>query len=197
MGKRSAFLLVILLILACLLVYQMTQTRPERPALQHGGKGSKIGSQQGSRDPSITPHPGGADRGDLLIVPGERVGAIRLGDAIDDVVRRFGNVEISPRKDFLIYSLRHSGMDIGVRRDRVAMILVSSPRFRTREGIAVGGTMTPVIQAFGREYEYTQVKSPDVDYKIDYWNRGIAFSAKRDRIVRIRVFSTALDQAPQ
>ena len=130
---------------------------------------------------------GGSPLGDQQIVPGVRVGDVWVGDHIDEVRPHLGKVEIAPRKDLLIYS--GAELDVGVRRDRVQMVVIKSPRFKTQEGIAVGGSVTPVIEALGRGYEYTEKKPAPLQYVLDYWDRGISFTTERDVITQIKIFS--------
>lgn len=125
---------------------------------------------------------------DLLIVPGVRVGDVWVGGLIDDVRPMLGQVEIAPRKDTIIYS--SAEFDLGVRGDHIEMVVVKTPRFKTKEGLAVGGGITPVIEALGRRYEYTEKKTTPLQYTLDYWERGVSFVTERDVITQVKIFSS-------
>ncbi len=144
--------------------------------------------------PAVFPAPGEKliPRNDLLIIPGKRAGAIELGASIDRIEGRIGRGIIAPRKDFQIYSFPQYLMDLCVQKDLVVMILLVNPRYKTREGICVGGSASSIIRAFGKNYEYEEMNNADHDYIIQFWERGISFSVKKEQITKIKVFNQKL-----
>jgi len=129
---------------------------------------------------------------DYVILPGKRAGTIELGDSIDRVEARIGRGIIAPRKDFQIYSFPRYLMDLCVQKDQIVMILLVNPRYRTREGISVGESSSSIIRAFGKQYEYEEMTGADHEYIIQYWEKGISFSIRKERIVKIKVFNQKL-----
>lgn len=126
---------------------------------------------------------------DTLIIPGKRAGEISLGRPIDVVEKKWGEGKIVPKENFQIYSFPKKLFDLGVQKDVVIMILLRNPAYRTAEGIAVGTEVSRIIRVFGKDYEYERVKSKDTDYILNYWEKGIAFSIKRDYIKKIKIFN--------
>ncbi|MDQ7825251.1 MAG: hypothetical protein RDV48_20795 [Candidatus Eremiobacteraeota bacterium] len=151
-------------------------------------KSSLSGSPLKSPPPFVTTVKGG----DTLIVPGKRVGAIALGEQIDRVESRIGKAEIVPREDFQIYSFVQYLLDLGVQKDSVMIILVMNPAYATSEGIAVGRGITTVIRAYGRNYEYEEIKNADVEYLISYPAQGISFSVWKEKVVKIKIYNQKL-----
>jgi hypothetical protein len=126
---------------------------------------------------------------DYLIMPGKRAGAIELGNSIEQVERRIGRGTIAPRKDFQIYSFPQYMMDLSVQKEQVVTILLINRRYKTQEGICVGGSVSSVIRAYGKDYEFEEINKADCDYVIQYWEKGITFSVKDEHITRIRIFN--------
>lgn|GEM_PF-1463060 len=129
---------------------------------------------------------------DHLLVPGKRVGVIELGADIKTVESRIGNGEIAPRKDFQIYHFVQYSIDVSVQKDTIIMILVTNRKYRTQEGFCVGGSISPVIRQYGKDYEYEDIKGSNGEYLIQYWEKGISFSVKRERITRIKIFNSRI-----
>lgn len=156
----------------------------------------------GNNTPKVTPSPAISSpvasssaqpvKVELLIIPGKSAGPIQLGENIDALESRIGKGQIVPGESFQIFSFQKLMIDVCVQKDTIVMVLVRNPKYHTREGICVGGKVTPVIRTFGRKYEYESVKSPEVDYIIQYWEKGISFSVKNDQIVKIKIFNQKL-----
>jgi hypothetical protein len=128
---------------------------------------------------------------DLLIIPGIRVGVIELGQTIEHIEGFIGKGEIVPRKDFQIYSFPEHQIDVSVQKELAVMILVLNPRYKTKEGICVGSSVTPIIRNYGKSYEFEEQKGSD-DYIITYWEKGISFSLRKNRIIKIKIFNEKL-----
>lgn len=129
---------------------------------------------------------------DHLIVPGKRVGVIELGADINTVESKIGNGEIAPRKDFQIYHFTQYSIDVSVQKDTIIMILVTNRKYKTPEGFYVGGSISPVIRHYGKDYEYEDIKGSNGEYLIQYWEKGISFSVKHERITRIKIFNSKI-----
>jgi len=129
---------------------------------------------------------------DHIMMPGKRVGVIELGANINNVENVIGKGEIAPRKDFQIYHFMQYSIDVSVQKDTIIMILVTSRKYRTPEGFCVGGSISPVIRSYGKEYEYEDIKGTNGEYLIQYWEKGIAFSVKQERITRIKIFNSRI-----
>lgn len=91
---------------------------------------------------------------DTLIVPGEGIGAVRLGQTPAEVRARMGEPTVStaqtahvPGNDAWL----SGGHALGVqyRAGRVAEIDASSPRFRTADGITVRSRLPTIQQRYG------------------------------------------------
>jgi hypothetical protein len=107
-----------------------------------------------------------AAQSDTLIVPGERIGPIRLGMLPGDVVRALGQ----PSK---INTYPHGGIEYDYRYDdkyffvtfsavpetEADQIGTSDPRYATREGIRIGSSGVDVVRAYGRNYNKSSVNT--------------------------------------
>ncbi len=137
-----------------------------------------------------TPEPLISD--DYLIIPGKRAGIFQLGEPIGKLESILGKGLIAPREDFQIYSFVGRNVDVGVQKDLVTMILVMNNKYSTKEGIRIGERVSPAVRIYGTKYEYSKAGSSNVDYLIQYWDAGISFSVKNERIVKIKLFNQKL-----
>ncbi len=129
---------------------------------------------------------------DHMLVPGKRVGVIELGSNINNVENIIGKGEIAPRKDFQIYRFMQYLIDVSVQKDTIIMILVTNRKYKTPEGFCIGGSISPVIRQYGKDYEYEDIKDAGGEYLIQYWEKGISFSVRHERITRIKIFNSRI-----
>ena len=136
-------------------------------------------------------------RADNLVVPGERVGAVRLGATISQVHHLLGRPsktsqwksgetqdsflgakpaldadkqEKSPRRNLTVI----------YRKNRVVQIEFNSPAFRTSRGISVASSLSDFRRAYGpakaKAFGMDLDEGGYVAYYFDNSKRGIAFS---------------------
>lgn len=93
-------------------------------------------------------------KGDRLIVPGQRVGGMRLGDAATTVTR--GWKDPQSRADFpgksgaQTWAFTDRGVNLVVFQGRIDAVWLFSAEFRTAKDIHVGSKRDAVIQAYGK-----------------------------------------------
>ena len=120
--------------------------------------------------------------GDRLIVPGSRVGEIRLGASADVAKRilgkpdRVGNLK-GGRK---LWTYKEKGLRLVVGSNRVEGILITTGDFITSEGVKVGATSADIKRSFGPHGQRT-------DRGLFYRQRGIGFLLERDQTIEIQV----------
>lgn len=92
--------------------------------------------------------------GDELIVPGVRVGEIRLGTFISDVIKILGTPSSITdcydltKKKLYFYDLRY-GLIFMTERGRIIKIVILTPVFKFKEGIAVGNSVDEAQKRLG------------------------------------------------
>ncbi|MCD4783749.1 MAG: hypothetical protein K8T10_07960 [Candidatus Eremiobacteraeota bacterium] len=119
--------------------------------------------------------------GDKIIVPGQRVGNIKIGMDISIITKHWGNpraIENIPGSQVKTYTYDHKGMKILVESGMVAGAQILSYKFRTREGITVKNSRNQVIKTYGKRYK--QVKD-----SINYRSLGIGFYFHKGRVISI------------
>lgn len=92
--------------------------------------------------------------GDLRIVPGARVGGLRLGQSVDFVIKQWK--EPSKRAPFKqkphceLWSYEKKGIIVVTWQGKVDGVMVFSPAFRTERGTHVGSRRDAVTKAYGK-----------------------------------------------
>ena len=144
------------------------------------------------RTPSVSMGPD-----DPLIVPGERVGFLRLGLHIALVEQRLGRGRARPTQTAVLYRFDQVGLTCAVQRGQVSSILVGNPIFKTRTGLCVGSDADTVVRELGDDYEYEPLDrngaSPSptraTGYTLHYWREGVHINLFHDRIQSILVMA--------
>ncbi len=120
--------------------------------------------------------------GDRLIVPGSRVGEIRLGSSGDVAERvlgkpdRVGHLK-GGRK---LWTYQEKGLRLVMGSAGVEGILITTGDFITSEGVKVGATSADIKRSFGPHGQRT-------DKGLFYHQRGIGFLLERDQTIEIQV----------
>lgn len=130
--------------------------------------------------PTMPPAPN-----DRAVVPGSRVGFIRLGMSIDTVEQTLGQAVVRPYEDYALYLFESYGLHLAVHKGIVRSILVLNPSFATADGVKVGEDAGQAVRAFGDEYELSG--DQDARYTLHYWKRGIQFDVNKHRITSILI----------
>ena len=138
--------------------------------------------------------------GDLLIVPGERISAVRVGATLAEAraVLGGGFQQWRPwlrRPERTLYGWWHLGLSlleeggrvVEVRASRVSAEMKTPPRYTTLSGLGPGSTLEDVRRGFGAP---PKVDGRAVDLWTDPW-AGIAFSFSFEgkRVGDVRVFA--------
>lgn len=119
--------------------------------------------------------------GDKIIVPGQRVGNIKIGMDISIITKHWRNprsIESIPGSPIKVYKYDHKGMKILVESGMVAGAEIVSYKFKTREGISVKNSRNQVIKTYGKRYK--QVKD-----SINYRSLGIGFYFHKGKVISI------------
>lgn len=128
-----------------------------------------------------------------LIQPGRGVGAIRLGQTLDQVRAVLGppaRVTASPNDPnarLLDYPSRGLAVFLG-SQGGVIGVVVSASSWRTPEGLAVGAPQAQVVRRYGQGLWRGQGN-------LNYPARGLAFSFQGGRVHTIYVFQREDDRA--
>ncbi|MFP4497423.1 MAG: hypothetical protein ACLFQV_04365 [Vulcanimicrobiota bacterium] len=123
-----------------------------------------------------------------VIIPGERVGRMKIGISIDDVYQTLGQPEIDPipekEMDYFVYYDRHK-MVIGVTitTQKVAEIAVYSPYYKLENEITISSTREEVEKVMGKG----ELKSDQGSELLIYAEHGIAFVLEEDEVIAIGV----------
>ena|SRR2546423_3572220 len=131
---------------------------------------------------------------DRLIVPGDRIGPVAMGKAVNEIVRQLGKPDKEWRSKFrgpgydadeVHYTYNRYGIwftweDKGLQpvvETGWRGICVDSNRWVTTEGIRVGNSIQDVIRAYGEPDEVGGATTDKPECKIHYYS-GIVFVAK-------------------
>ncbi|MDR7518747.1 MAG: hypothetical protein QN131_10270 [Armatimonadota bacterium] len=102
---------------------------------------------------------GGTVLGDGLIVPGDRIGPVRLTMAIDEIIATVGRQfrrDVFPQEGIILYEWRSEGLwvsqTIASRAIRVISVFGTSDRYRTEKGVSLLETRARMEAAHGRDY---------------------------------------------
>lgn len=121
--------------------------------------------------------------GDRLIIPGRRVGEIRLGQKSEVVLKAWGPPDrTSPLAGAAVALYAGRGVGVIIRSGRIEGLLVETGDFMTREGIQVGSTRDQVVAALGPGYTES---GPQLYYS----ERGIGFVLEGNQVVEIQVLA--------
>ncbi|MBV9522892.1 MAG: antibiotic biosynthesis monooxygenase, partial [Alphaproteobacteria bacterium] len=88
---------------------------------------------------------------DSLIVPGERVGALRVGGSLADLRRLMGEpgeIEYAGRPGLEFHP--YPGLIVAIEKRVIADIIVTGGPYRLLSGVSVGSTQQQVLTALGR-----------------------------------------------
>jgi hypothetical protein len=138
---------------------------------------------------------------DNLVVPGERVGFLRLGLHIGLAEERLGRGRAKPTQQAVLYRFDTAGLTCAVQRGQVSSVLVSNPIYKTRTGLSVGSDADLVVRELGDEYEYEPLErngaSPTpggpagtvYGYTLHYWREGVHINLIEDKVDTILVMA--------
>jgi hypothetical protein len=124
---------------------------------------------------------------DMLIVPGQRIGPIRLGMGMDEVVAKLGQPDFTETSEWRYWSLN---LVVGFYTSPAPAVAGLSTQiwadvplstvFRTAEGIGIGSSSFDVKRAYGKPhvtafsgatgnmfYDSPQIRFFTLDYKVD------------------------------
>ena len=116
---------------------------------------------------------------DQLIVPGQRIGEIKLGMKMDEVIRILGDPDKDPTNTedgLLEYQFMKSHLliiDVEPKSKSIKMLatgLVSS--YKTSNGIKIGSTMEEIQKQMGKT---KLIKLNKTSYTLKYPGKGIEF----------------------
>lgn len=139
---------------------------------------------------------------DTLVVPGDRVGFIRLGLSIFQVEQKLGRGRAKPTQSAVLYRFDEHGLSCAVQRSQVISILVSNPKYHTAQGLAVGSDPDVVVRELGDVYEWESIEKNGeseaapklLGYTLHYWRSGIHVRILEDRVESLLI--TGVDGKP-
>ena len=143
--------------------------------------------------------PAGAAAADAArgeIVPGQRVGEIKVGMVVGDLLRLWGLPERTERDPdgVTLYDYGEGkGVGVFVAGDRVSQILVVTPVWATPTGIKVGATRPEVVAFYGRPDETLPGQTPE-EFRYWYRRRGIVFLFKDRAVAGITVIAAEVPE---
>jgi hypothetical protein len=127
---------------------------------------------------------------DNLIVPGERLGPVRIGEFMEDVLKKLGKPDRIVRNDsahYLDYYYDRLGITFGKFTSladiapQIQTVSTFSNRYETDKGIRVGSSGMDVVKAYGRDVTCLNEAGPDNPYGtgpyfgVWYFNLGVNF----------------------
>jgi hypothetical protein len=153
------------------------------------------------------PKPGSRVLGDGLIIPGQRVGPIRLGMSIDQILASVGT---PPKRDefsqegVILYEWRAEGLwvsqTMATKAIRVISVFGASGKYHTDKGVALLNTRARMESVYGKgfkEYDYPEDKITLIRYN----DLGLQFgivnqpsnAAIHNRIFQIGIYKPGTD----
>jgi hypothetical protein len=168
-------------------------------AVWPSGPGTLAGPGEGPRE---EPRPGTRTLGDGMIVPGQRIGPIRLGMSVEEIITAVGSRpkrDEFPQEGIVLYEWRQEGLWVSQVASTQAIRLVSvfgtSDKYRTEKGVSLMASRNKMEGAYGkgyREYRYPE----DRITMIRYHDLGLQFGvvnqpsnpAVHNRIFQIGIF---------
>ncbi|MDR7417621.1 MAG: hypothetical protein QN178_01770 [Armatimonadota bacterium] len=131
--------------------------------------------------PENAPGASGIVLGDGVIVPGQRVGSVRLKMSIHEIIATVGRPpkrEEFPRDGIILYEWRTEGLwvsqTITSRAIRVVSVFGTSDRYRTNKGVSLMGTRANMEAAHGKGYRQYDYPADRITL-IRYPNLGLQF----------------------
>ncbi|RFU66131.1 hypothetical protein [Bacillus sp. V59.32b] len=128
----------------------------------------------------------------------EHIQSISLKSTKDDVTNVLGEPDFveeieNPKSTYFIYGKDESDYDVDflLEEGKVQRIYLSSNKYKTAKGVAVGSHKSEVIDAYGDNYyERTEKGAPIIGYfdKVNHINMEFGFS--EDRVTGIIVAAT-------
>lgn len=116
---------------------------------------------------------------DQLIVPGQRIGDIKLGMKMDEVIRILGDPDKDPTNTedgLLEYQFMKSHLliiDVEPSSKNIKMLATGLvPSYKTSNGIQIGSTMEDVQKQMGAT---KLIKLNETSYTLKYPGKGIEF----------------------
>jgi hypothetical protein len=124
---------------------------------------------------------------DFLIVPGERIGDLRIGQDFSTASSRLGQADARRELGmFTINAYAPSRTVVAVfnRNNQIFSVMTANPEYHLANGIKPGSPESAVIQAFGEPEEERHVD----EYKqLFYLSRGVVFQIEEGRVQAIGV----------
>ncbi len=125
--------------------------------------------------------------GDRIIVPGKRVGSIKIGTHLSTVSNSWGNADnVTPMgQGRSLHRYKEEAIGLIVNSKQIIEgVVMETGDFITKEGVKVGSSQSEVTKVFG------QTKA--ANGSLIYENRGIGFRLTQGRVSQITVLSPAL-----
>ncbi len=153
------------------------------------------------------PKPGSKVLGDGLIVPGQRIGPVRLAMSIDQILTAVGTRpkrDEFPQEGVILYEWRTEGLwvsqTITTKAIRVISVFGTSDKYHTDKGVTLLATRAKMESAYGKaykEYDYPE----DRITLIRYHDLGLQFGLVNqpsnptihNRIFQIGIFTPGAD----
>ncbi len=148
------------------------------------------------------PSPGVQVLGDGVIVPGQRVGPLRLSMTIDQIVEAIGTVhkrEEFKEEKLILYEWRAEGiwvsLDSRTKGTRVISAFGANSKYQTDKGVRLLDPLTKAEEAYGKAYKRWEYPKEKV-ILIRYAALGLQFGVVNDpgqslligRIFQIGIF---------
>ncbi|MGM9998035.1 MAG: hypothetical protein ACI38Q_01340 [Candidatus Bruticola sp.] len=125
--------------------------------------------------------------GDRIIVPGTRVGSIKIGTPLSTVSNSWGNADnVTPMgqgRSLHRYKEESIGLIVNPKQT-IEGVVMETGDFITKEGVKVGSSQAEVTKVFGN----MKVSGGSLIYE----NKGIGFRLTQGRVSQITVLSPAL-----
>ncbi|MEW6279602.1 MAG: hypothetical protein AB1758_13320 [Candidatus Eremiobacterota bacterium] len=125
--------------------------------------------------------------GDRLIVPGVRVGDLKVGAPAASVRQAWGApTTVSPLSGVQgeVWHYEDQAVSLVIHGDKIHGVMVGTGDFITREGLKVGSSADEAVRIYGRDYEES---GQHRWYKL----KGIGFQLAGGRISEIRILPPA------
>ena len=125
--------------------------------------------------------------GDRIIVPGKRVGSIKIGTHLSTVSNSWGNADnVTPMgQGRSLHRYKEEAIGLIVNSKQIIEgVVMETGDFITKEGVKVGSSKSEVIKVFGQ--------ANASNGSLIYENKGIGFRLTQGRVSQITVLSPAL-----
>jgi len=120
---------------------------------------------------------------DSLIVPGQRVGWMKVGMDFGIVQKAFGDspCKTGQANDMTVYSYDVQKFQFYVKNNKVVFVLTGNSRYRLASGVTIGSDKASVVKALGK---------PAQDGQFMVYESGIALRLKDGAVSEIVVIKT-------